>query len=337
MATANHPRILPSYRRSNFDPVAYSRQQAASRQADIAARAEAARLLAEQKAAQEEARIKAQSEAEALKRAAAFNALTTRTNADWNELMAKQKDRNKPKPVKVTEKLLSDKGAEIGSVVREYTPEEFAAQKKAKEMADLTAKRDLLKSEWQMPFGLSRVPAKLATVEEQIKALEAPADLVAPAGAPAAVAAPAPAAPTPRGFIGSPGANTFLAEPSPLGMSRAETNAYAINLNNRAPAAAAPRDLLTSESFPSGYDPGHGSFQMDAGPAPTPIKIEDPGMIDFTPGPQDAPPVAPVIPGTHIQHLIANPGLAKFFNEKYGEGAAEKVLQEAMAAAESQP
>lgn len=347
MATAQYQRILPGYRGAN--PLAYAQQQAASRQADIAARAEAARLLAEQKAAADAARIKAQADAEALKRAAAFNALTTRTNADWNELMAKQKDRNKPKPVKVTEKLLSDKGAEIGSVVREYTPEEFAAQKKAKELADLTAKRDLLKAESLSPSGLnyiasklgmSRVPAKLATVEEQIKALEVPTELVSTAAAPEVAAAPAtaPAAPTPRGFIGSPGANTFLADPSPLGMNRAETNAYAINLNNQATAeVSAPRDLLTSESFPSGYDPGHGSFQVDPGPAPTPIRIEDPGMIPFTPGPQDAPPVAPVIPGTHVQHLIANPGLAKFFNEKYGEGAAEKVLQEAMAAEESQP
>lgn len=333
MATSYQQRILPGYRRQNFDPTSYAAQQAASRQADIAARAQAASLLAEQKAAADEAKIKAQAEAEALKRAAAFNALTTKTNADWNQLMAKQKEKDRPKPVRVTEQILNPKGVEIGKVTREFSPEEYAANKKAKELADLTTKRDLLKSEWQMPFGMSRVPAKIADVEKQIEALNVPADIVSPGAASAPAAAPA-AGPTPRGFIGSPGANTFLADPTPLGMNREQTNAYAINLNNQ---GGAPRDLLTSESFPSGYDPGHGSFQMDAGPAPTPIRLEDPGMIPFTPGPQDVPPAAPAIPKPHVEYLIANPGASKFFDEKYGAGAADRVLQESMAAQESQP
>ena len=308
MATRYYRNGIPG-----LSQTAYAQQQAASRQADIRARAEAAQLLAQQKADLEEARIAAQAEAEAQKRTAAFNALTTKTNADWNMMLAKQ---NKPSKIRVATK----DEATGTTTTREFTPEEFAADKKAKEISDLTAKLDLLKNEWQMPFGLSRVPGQIAETEKQINALQAPADIVTEAASAVAPAAPAR---TPRGFIGSPGRNTFLAEPAPLGMSRAQTNEFAINLNNQ--QAPPPRDLLTSESFPAGYDPGHGSFQVGEAPAAAPV-------------PQDAPPVPfKPIPKAHVAFLLANPNTVEQFNQKHGAGAAEEVLQAEMSKAESQP
>ena len=304
---------MPAYRNPApaVDYTAYAQQQEANRQADIAARNAAAQRLADQKAELATAKIKSESEADAMRRAATFNALTTRTNSDWNVLKAKLEAKNKPSKIKVTEK-----DANTGTTTtRELTPDEFAAEKKAKQIEDLTAKRDSLKSSWIFP-GLRGIPARIADTEKQIQDLQAPSDLVTAGAAPVAATV---VAPTPRGFIGSPGANTFLAGPTPLGLNRAQTNEFAINLNNG--GAQPPRDLLRSTSFPSGYQPGHGAMQVDAAPPASPMNIQDAPM---------APYKEQVIPKTHIAHLLANPDekTAADFDAKYGEGASDAYLRE---------
>lgn len=299
---------MPAYRNPApaIDYTAYAQQQEANRQADIRARQNAAERLAQQKADAQEAKIKAESDADALRRAATFNALTTRTNSDWNVLKAKLDAKNKPAKIKVTEK-----DANTGTTTtRELTPDEFAAEKKAKQIEDLTTKRDSLKSSWLFP-GLRGIPARIADTEKQIQALQAPTDLVMAGAAPVAAAV----APTPQGFIGRPGANTFLAGPTPLGLNRAQTNEFAINLNNGTPQP--PRDLLRSTSFPSGYQPGHGAMQVDAAPPASPMNIQDAPM---------APYKEQVIPKTHIAHLLANPDTADDFEKKYGAGSAAQYL-----------
>lgn len=282
-----HPRIGSGYRGGNnitIDPTAYAAQQERSRQADIRARAEAAQLLARQKAEAQAAEDEARNAREVAANAARFSLHQSTTNAAWNKLMAEQAAKQQPKPIKVIE---TDK--DTGRKVERTVPAaQFDAEEKAKKISALTTQRDLLKNEWQMPFGLSRVPGKLASVESELAAANAPTDLLTSPTRTATSQVVAAPAPTPQGFIGSPGANTFLATPQPLGMNRAQTNAYAIDLNNK--AAPAPRDLLTSESFPSGYDPGHGSFQMDAVGAPEAEEIQvapeaDPAAAEPAPAP----------------------------------------------------
>jgi len=307
MATAiqvGRRHILPGGYGADYS--SYAAQQEANRQADIRARQQAAQDLADQKAEAEAKKLAAQAAASKATHDAAFNALRTRTNADWNLLKQRTDAKNNPKPVKVT-----TKEGDV-TTTREVSPEAFAAEEKAKNLAKLTEKRDALKDAINFPF--RNVPGKLKAVQDQINALNVPADLVtAQAGAPAA--APVVAAPTPRGFIGSPGANTFLAEPAPLGMDRAQTNAYAIKLNNeRNPP---PRDLLRGGSFPAGYQPEHGSFQVDPNPPASGGVVLDPPL---------APYAEPVIPKTHIAHLLANPDTAADFDAKHGEGAAAKYL-----------
>lgn len=280
----------------NLDPTAYAAQRSANTQAEIQARAEAARLLAQQKSEAELAELAAKFDANKNDLLTKSNLLVMKINADKEAAKEKRDLLNRAKPVKVTEQQKDDQGNVIGTVERFVDPAVYKADQKAKQLLDLTTKRDLLKNEWRMPF-FSQVPGKLAAVESEIAAANAPADLLsAPEAGGVAPVAAAPA-PTPRGFIGSAGRNTFLAEPSPLGMNRAETNAYAIDLNNR--QSPPPRDLLRSPNFPQGYDPGHGSFQVgEVAPVPqdapmadfTPdAPIQDAPMAPFTPGPEDAP------------------------------------------------
>jgi hypothetical protein len=343
--------------------------QTAREQAGIQARAAAAQAEREFKAEQESAKSKAQLEADIAKRMAAFNLETTRTNSAWNLSKAKA-EADKGKPTIEFE----DKSNPEMVVKRKMTEDQFTkfqAQKKAEEnapkIAALQADRDAMAQEiatrGPQGWGGSDRRVTLAKLDAQLKALQPPADLmgsrdIVPPSAPAA-----PTAPTPRGFIGSPGANTFLADPSPLGMNRAETNAYAIKLNNQGAAPAAPAGLLRSDSFPLGYNPDHGSFQMQPEPqtergvpveqaapvAAAPQNLlsapnfrpamgdlrasegnivapvpQDAPMADFTP---DAPAaVQPRIPKSHIEHLIKNPQAAADFDAKYGAGMADEIL-----------
>lgn len=292
-------RILPGqYGRGG---IAYAQQEAEN----IRARQAAAQSLAQQKRESELAAIEARALSEKLKREADFAKLTTETNAAWDQLKFKEAQKGKAKPIRISEVERDEKGNETGrTITREESPDVFAANKRALELKTLNDKRDLLKDAWFFPK-IRGIPAKIADVEQQIAAAQAPTDLLA---APT-VGQPAPAAvttPTPRGFVGSPGANTFLADPSPLGMNRAQTNAYAIDKNN--PTVPPQRDLLRSDSFPDGFNPAHGSFQIGAAPAPAqnnfqpavgnmrllerdamnPPVPEDAPMADFV-EPQDAP------------------------------------------------
>jgi len=344
--------------------------QAAREQANIQARAQAAQAEREFKAQQEADKIKTKIADETAKRLAAFNLETTRTNSAWNLAQSKLKSA-KDKPTIEFE----DKSNPDMVVKRKMTEDQFAkfqAQKKAEEnapkiaalQAELASQaQNILEGDKRYGFlNWKSRPERVAEIEAQVKGLQTPPDLIGSKDiVPSSPTAPA--APTPRGFIGSPGANTFLADPSPLGMNRAQTNAYAINLNNQG-APVAPANLIRSDSFPLGYDPAHGSFQTQPEPqtergvpveqpapaaaapqdllsapsfrpvvgdlragegnivAPVP---QDAPMADFNPNAVDAT-ARPRIPKSHIDHLIKNPDAAKDFNAKYGEGTAEEIL-----------
>ena len=363
-------------RRSSYptvDPRVYQQAQQAiidaQKAKEIAVaqeRGRAAQAEREFKAEQEIARQKAQMAANIAKQSAAASLLTTQTNSAWNLAKAKQ-DAEKNKKT-VTRKMI---GPDQSEITYHLTPEENAAldakldaEKKAPEIKKLTAERQALADEidkkgWK-GWGLSDRRNTLKKLDDQLKELQPPANLLGSTDIvnPTAPVAPvAPIAPTPRGFIGGPGKNTFLDLSNPEiakateGMNREQTNAYAINRNNQGAATTAPADLLRSDSFPLGYNPAHGSFQMQPDPqtergvpveqpvaspnilgAPVP---QDAPIADFNPGPQDVSTTG--IPAPHVQHLIANPKLSDFFDKKYGAGAAAKVLQDTMAKDESQP
>jgi hypothetical protein len=344
--------------------------QTAREQAGIQARAAAAQAEREFKAEQESAKSKAQLDADIAKRMAAFNLETTRTNSAWNLAQSKLKSA-KDKPTIEFE----DKSNPEMVVKRKMTEDQFAkfqAQKKAEENAPkieaLQADRDALAKEIatsgpQGWMGSDRRVA-LEKLDSQLKALQPPADLMGSKDiVPPAPAAPA--APTPRGFIGSPGANTFLDIRNPdvikatEGMNREQLNAYAIKLNNQGAAPAAPGNLLRSDSFPLVYNPAHGSFQMQPEPQtergvpveqPAPVAAAPQDLLSapsfrpavgdlragegniVAPVPEDAPmapfrpDARPRIPNAHIEHLIQNPDTADQFDSKYGSGTADEIL-----------
>lgn len=341
--------------------------QAAREQAAIQARAEAAQAEREFKAEQDAAKMKAQLEADIARQTAAFDLATTRTNSAWNLSKAKlEADKNKPTVEfeDATDPTMVIKRKMTEDQFARYQAEKKAAQN-APELAKLQAERaahaqNILEGDKRFGFlNLSSRPSRVAELDSKIASLTPPPDLLTKNDVVAPTVAPAP---TPRGFIGSPGANTFLADPSPLGMNRAETNAYAIKLNNQnaapnmrpvvgdlraaesnlstgpipqdpplapfnpnavdvpPPAASAPQDLLQAP----GFNPVMGNLRANEGNLVAPIP-QDPPMAPFNPNAVDAP-ARPKIPQSHIDHLMKNPDAAKDFDEKYGAGTAEEIL-----------
>ena len=316
-------------------------------------RGRAAQAERDFKAEQEISRQKAQMAANIAKQSAAASLFASQTKA--------KQDAEKNKKT-ITRKMI---GPDQSEIIYHFTPEENAAldakldaDKKAPEIKKLTAERQALADEidkkgWK-GWGLSDRRNTLKKLDDQLKELQPPKNLLGSTDIvnPTAPVAPvAPIAPTPRGFIGGPGKNTFLDLSNPEiakateGMNREQTNAYAINRNNQ---GAPPGDLLGSTDaimgpFPSDFRPAVGDLrqaEMDSQPIAPPNILrapvpQDAPIADFNPGPQDVSTTG--IPAPHVQHLIANPKLSDFFDKKYGAGAAAKVMQDTMAKDESQP
>ncbi len=316
--------FIPGYNGSPpVTPYRPPAQTEAERLASIAAIGERNRRLQEQRAE--------------LERDAQQILLQTRTNAAWNELTAKTAAKNKPQNVRVTTKEGDD------TTTRYLTPAQAAAEKAAKnapKIAELLAKKaDMVKNieagdkhyglfnMWSRPNRVAELDSKLAALQPPPDLLSGPSDLVSPPVVAPPVVAPA-VQPTPMGIIGTPQRNSFIAESTPLGMNREQANEWAIGANTPATEAyAPPRDLLRSPSFPSGYQPEHGAFQMDPN-TPSRVVVGDAPMAPFTPEARDLAPAAPTIPKSHIAHLLANPDLAPDFDQKYGEGASDAYLRE---------
>ena len=363
-AQPQHRTGLPRYYhppRPVVDPAPYIAQQAAREQANILARKQAAQALADQKIEEQKSKIEAQAKAQQLSEAARAANLITQTNSAWNLSQSKAAEAAKKPTIKFV-----DKSNLQGETTYNFTPDElkrFIAQKEAgknsPELEKLKAERashaqNILEGDKRFGFlNWNSRPARVAELDSKISALQPPTDLLKTNDMTAPAAPVVKPPPTPSGFIGSPGRNTFLDLSNPEiakateGMNREQMNAYAINRNNQ---GAAPANLLRSDSFPLGYDPAHGSFQMQPEPqtergvpveqpAPVAASPQDllsapnfrPAMGDLRAGEGNI--VAPVkadakprIPQSHIDHLIKNPDAAKEFNAKYGEGTAEEIL-----------
>ena len=286
--------------------------QSAREQSAIQARAEAAQAEREFKAEQDAAKMKAQLESDIAKQTAALNLAAMRTNSAWNL------SKNKPT---VTRKIVGPDNSEITlhltAAENDALDAKIKAEKNAPELAKLQAEldmhtRNILEGDKRFGFlNLNSRSERVAELGPQIAALKPPADLLKSNDV---IAPSAPTAPTPSGFIGSPGVNTFLDTKNPDvikaidGMNRDQINAYAIKRN--APPELRPviGDLRAAEG------------NLSTGPIP-----QDPPMAPFNPNAVDAP-ARPKIPKSHIEHLFNNPDSAKAFDEKYGAGTADEIL-----------
>ncbi len=317
--------------------------------------------LAAQKAAariqRDEEERAAKLKATQLANEALMSRLQTSTNASYNNEMLRQAAAAKKPTVKV---VTTDKDGT--KTTRDLTPAQHAAELKAQnapEIARIQAELDNHAREiagGDKRYGLFNLFSrgnKVADLKGELAALQPPVDTLAVDPVAAAAAAVAP------GSIQSGVASGFNGTTSLSGRDFAPVKSYGFIGKPGGPnlfrdrwdpveAAAAQAPDLTQGSFPSGYEPSHGSFQMDAAapaqeyadpvaaaaaPTPAPV-VEDirrgrPAVVNLE-DPTVGEPVAatsPEIPDSHIKHLLANPDTAKFFNAKYGDGAAEKLLE----------
>lgn len=325
---------FPTHRAPAISPQAlqaYAAQQEASRQSDIRARTDAARALAAQRAEADAAKLKVQQASEAAKQLANFNALTTRTNAEWNMLKAKQSAKDKSPTIEI------EQDTPLGKIKRKVTEDQlnriqFDADKKSK-LDALTAEREVQSNKY-FPGG-----RQVSTIDKEIEALKAekPPELLASNDLvnQAAQEPPQPIQQHPlsfngatswtgpgfapvqgRGFIGTPGGqNSFVGEP--------------LDVSPQAAPQAAPPDLLASQGFaPSIGDLRQAEAQQQPAPAIAPQKIYDKnrGFVPMDANGKAMPTEANKIPMSHIDALIKNPDKVKDFEDLYGEGSASQFL-----------
>ncbi len=291
--------------------------------ASIAAIGERNQKLQEQRAELERAKLKAQAAAAKAQREAQQGLLQTRTNAAWNEMLAKQAQASKKPTISLEE------DTPLGKVKRSLTPAEY---EHALAVKDYTSKLDLLNSERTTQQG--RVfpgGRQVAEIDRDIAALNPPADLLSGSSdlvtrpsAPEPVAletrspatfngitsmtGPGWAPPRPTGIIGTPERNSFTAETDLPALNREGITNWAIANNT---PATIPPDLLSAP-----FQPRIGDLRMaEAGRATAPAVAATDTRRWPTP------------PQEHVDALLEKPDAAAHFEEKYGPGSAAKYLE----------
>lgn len=244
---------IPTYHQPSVmrgDALAAAQLRAQSRQAEIAAMAERDRAALEQKDQIEKARREAAVISQQAKEAAAFNALTTKTNSDWNLHMAKQREAAGRPTIEIQEKV---PGMTL-PVTRKVTADEFQKIKTQAQIDALTKERSGLSPKPSLLnplgwFGLAHGDsARIGEIDKKLEALnQPPADLLQSNDMiqPGVVAAPAP---KPRGFIGTPGGANYFLESNPSGLSNEQLDIYAENKNRTDPMR---REAIPNELQPN--------------------------------------------------------------------------------------